>query len=119
MATVLFIVKATITKDKEEAFNRWYNEEHIRHLLKVPGFLSAGRYEALSGGPKYLAMYELEEPGVRHRLEEGARQLALRVGLRGRGADEGRQPARGLERGGHRARLTGSRSGASRRCAAP
>jgi len=30
----------------------------------VPGILSAGRYAALSGGPKYLAMYELEEPSV-------------------------------------------------------
>lgn len=28
MATVLFVVKATISKDKEAAFNRWYNDEH-------------------------------------------------------------------------------------------
>ena len=28
MATVLFVVKATIRKDQEAAFNRWYNEEH-------------------------------------------------------------------------------------------
>jgi len=29
MATILFIVKATIPADKEAAFNRWYNEEHV------------------------------------------------------------------------------------------
>jgi len=48
----------------EAEFNRWYNEEHINHLLEVPGFLSGARYRALRGGPKYLAMYELEDPNV-------------------------------------------------------
>ena len=41
-----------VDPEHEAEFNRWYNEEHIHHLLKVPGFLSAGRYEALSGGPE-------------------------------------------------------------------
>lgn len=48
----------------EDAFNRWYNEEHINRLLDVPGFLSAARYQALRGGPKYLAMYEIEDHNV-------------------------------------------------------
>jgi hypothetical protein len=43
----------------EDEFNHWYNEEHIGRLLAVPGFLSAARYVALRGAPKYLAMYEL------------------------------------------------------------
>jgi hypothetical protein len=33
-------------------------------MLAVPGFLSAGRYVALKGSPKYLALYELEAPEV-------------------------------------------------------
>jgi len=41
-------------------FNAWYNEEHIPELLELPGFLNAARYEALLGGPRYLACYELE-----------------------------------------------------------
>jgi hypothetical protein len=48
----------------EAEFNQWYDEEHIHRLLAVPGFLSAGRYRALRGGPKYLAMYELEDHNV-------------------------------------------------------
>jgi hypothetical protein len=28
MATVLFIVKATIPRKREAAFNRWYNHKH-------------------------------------------------------------------------------------------
>ena len=33
-------------------------------LLAVPGFLGAGRYVAVKGGPKNLALYELETPDV-------------------------------------------------------
>jgi hypothetical protein len=62
--TGLLMLWTDVDPEYEAEFNRWYNEEHIAHLLKVPGFLSAGRYRALKGGPKYLAMYELEEPNV-------------------------------------------------------
>src|SRR5215211_7013073 len=62
--TGLLMVWADIDPAYEAEFNRWYDEEHIGHLLTVPGFLSAGRYEALKGGPKYLALYELEDHNV-------------------------------------------------------
>ena len=51
--------------DKEVEFNRWYNEEHLDELLAIPGVLNAARYTAVSGSPKYLACYELENPEVR------------------------------------------------------
>ena len=35
-----------------------------RGTLAIPGFLRAARYAAVSGGPKYLACYELESPEV-------------------------------------------------------
>ena len=62
--TGLLMLWTDVDAPYEAEFNRWYNEEHIRHLLQVPGFLSGGRYVALKGGPKYLAMYELEDPNV-------------------------------------------------------
>src|SRR3989442_11111702 len=43
----------------EDEFNRWYNEEHIPERLAIPGVLNAARYQAVEGGPKYLACYEL------------------------------------------------------------
>ena len=58
----LLMVWTDIPPDKEEGFNRWYNEEHLPELLSIPGFLNAARYEAVRGGPKYLACYELETP---------------------------------------------------------
>ena len=62
--TGLLMLWTDVDPQHEAEFNRWYNEEHIKHLLGVPGFLSGGRYVALKGGPKYLAMYELEDHNV-------------------------------------------------------
>ena len=62
--TGLLMVWADILADKEAEFNQWYNEEHLKERLAVPGFLSGARYEAVKGGPKHLAVYELESPAV-------------------------------------------------------
>jgi hypothetical protein len=60
----LLMVWADVPSDKEKEFNRWYNEEHLAERLSVPGFLSAARYEAVKGGPKHLAVYELDSVAV-------------------------------------------------------
>jgi hypothetical protein len=62
--TGLLMVWADIPADTEGEFNRWYNEEHLAERLAVPGFLSGARYEAVKGGPKHLAVYELESAAV-------------------------------------------------------
>ena len=62
--TGLLMAWMDVDPPHEDAFNRWYNEEHIGRLLAIPGFLSAARFVALRGAPKYLAMYELEDHNV-------------------------------------------------------
>ena len=62
--TGLLTVWADVPADKEDDFNRWYNEEHLAELLSIPGVLNAARYEAVKSGPKHLACYELESPAV-------------------------------------------------------
>jgi hypothetical protein len=62
--TGLLMVWCDVPADKEAEFNRWYNEEHIAERLSVPGFLGAARYEAVKGGPRHLAVYELENAAV-------------------------------------------------------
>jgi hypothetical protein len=62
--TGLLMVWADVPADKESEFNRWYNEEHLAERLAIPGFLSGARYEAVKGGPKHLAVYELESAAV-------------------------------------------------------
>lgn len=69
----LLMVWADVPSDQEEEFNRWYNEEHLAERLAIPGFLRAARYEAVKGGPKHLAIYELERAEV---LESAAYRRA-------------------------------------------
>src|SRR3970282_2906063 len=52
MATVLFVVKATIPRKKEAAFNRWYSYKHCPQFLRYPGAVSARRYRAILGEDK-------------------------------------------------------------------
>ena len=62
--SALLMVWCDVPADKDPDFNRWYNEEHLDERMSVPGFLSAARYEAVKGGPKHLAVYELENAAV-------------------------------------------------------
>jgi hypothetical protein len=45
-------------------FNDWYNTNYIPGYLTVPGCVRARRYLAVEGQPKYLTVYEFENPGV-------------------------------------------------------
>jgi len=60
----IFMVYVDIDGQHAPEFNEWYNKEHLPELLSVPGILSAARYEAVKGGPQYLACYELESVAV-------------------------------------------------------
>ena len=81
MATVLFVVKATIRKDQEEAFNRWYNEEHVPQFLRWKGAVSARRYRAIMGEDtyQYMAVYELESETNLRALVESTHMKELRA----------------------------------------
>ena len=60
----LLLVMMEIKPEREEEFNRWYNEEHVPERLAIPGFRKARRFKAVEGEPKYLALYELDSPAV-------------------------------------------------------
>jgi hypothetical protein len=70
MAVTIFVVRASITKEKEAAFNRWYNEEHAPQLLQFNGAVSARRYKQILGDDKleYLAVYEFASEEVFRRF---------------------------------------------------
>ena len=70
MAITIFVVRATITKDREAAFNTWYNEEHAPQLLQYNGAVSARRYKQILGDDKYeyLAVYEFASEDVFRRF---------------------------------------------------
>ena len=62
----LLVVGLVPEPEYEEEYNAWYDEEHIPELLPVPGVLRARRFRALEGVLRYLAIYELSAPEVRH-----------------------------------------------------
>ena len=72
MAITLFVVRATITKDKEAAFNKWYNEEHAPQVLQFNGAASARRYKKILGEDKfqYMAVYEFASEAAFKRFQE-------------------------------------------------
>jgi len=72
MAVTLFAVPATLTKDREAAFNKWYNEEHVPQVLQFNGAVSARRYKKILGEDKfqYMAVYEFANEDAFKRFQE-------------------------------------------------
>src|SRR5438445_288968 len=96
MATILFMVKATIPSDKAAAFNHWYNEEHVPQALQFAGLVSANRYKLIDGDDKYQHMTVYEAQSARWAQESmgsagvdaaaGARVHALVMATKHQGA---------------------------------
>jgi hypothetical protein len=63
-AEFVLTVRLNTPADHERDFNAWYNEDHIPALASVKGVYCARRYEAIEGDPKYLAVYEMNDPAV-------------------------------------------------------
>ena len=72
MAVIIFVVKATIDADREEAFNEWYNKEHCPQVLRFSGAVSARRYKRILGDEKYqdMAVYDVESAKPFQRFQE-------------------------------------------------
>ena len=79
MAVTIFVVRATITKDKEAAFNTWYNTEHVPQVLQYNGSVSARRYKKILGEDKfqYMAVYEFASEDVFQRFRNSDHLKAL------------------------------------------
>ncbi len=56
---LLLIGQTNVAPEGEDDFNNWFNE-HIPHILKVPGYLWGQRYVAMRGDRKYLVVYQIE-----------------------------------------------------------
>jgi hypothetical protein len=56
----LLLVLMDVDADLEGEFQEWYDREHLPEKQGLPGFISARRFVAVDGSPKYLALYELE-----------------------------------------------------------
>lgn len=64
MARHTLMVFTNPVEGKDEEYNRWYNERHLKDVLAVEGFVSAQRFRIAglteTAPYAYLAIYELE-----------------------------------------------------------
>ena len=49
---------------KEELYEEWYQDEHLKERLGVNGFAVARRFEAIAAKRQYLTTYEVHSPDV-------------------------------------------------------
>ena len=62
----LLLVWTNIPEELEADFNEWYNREHMRERIALPGFTRGRRCIAYDGAPRYLALYETRGADVLH-----------------------------------------------------
>jgi hypothetical protein len=80
----LLLAMTDIPAEVEAEFNDWYDTEHVPERIAIPGFRSAQRFQAIEGGPKYQALYDLESVAVLDtpeykRLRETASERTNRI----------------------------------------
>lgn len=85
-AGALMLVAFDVPHDRTAEVDRWYDEEHIRLLMRADGWLRARRYRVLhhDGGPRWtsMAFHELRDAAVMDSPERAfARSTAWRAEL--------------------------------------
>jgi len=79
---VFLVFTHPASSDVEDEFNRWYDDVHLPEVSRVPGFVSARRFQlspaqrsasVLPRAP-YLAIYELEGESIGEILHEFGRR---------------------------------------------
>ena len=70
MAKFVMMVQSRAKPGCDAEYNRWYDSEHLKDILAIPGVKSGRRFTATAAGfglpvQPYLALYEIEadDPG--------------------------------------------------------
>lgn len=79
MPKYTFLAFTNPTPGKEDEYNQWYEEHHLKDVLQCPGFVSARRFRladtqfefnTVTPPYRYLALYEIETDDVAASLKE-------------------------------------------------
>ncbi|MEV6062913.1 hypothetical protein [Nocardia asteroides] len=82
MTRYQYVVLTNPVEGREDEFNEWYTNTHVHDVLRIPGFLSAQRFELSGDGQrapephpwKYFALYEIETDDLTSVLDELTRR---------------------------------------------
>ena len=64
IGNTIMVVMMQVDPSEAAEFNRWYDEEHLRERLEIPGYISARRFqlqEGTAGMLNYLCIWELAD----------------------------------------------------------
>lgn len=74
---VLVVFSDAVSPEREEDFNRWYDQVHVPEVTSVPGCVAARRYVFSPPGldpvptkHRYLALYEFDAPQLQPVVDE-------------------------------------------------
>lgn len=75
MAKHLLVVMSNPAEGRDAEYNEWYNNTHLKDVLKVDGLAAAQRFklsshQIMDRGPyEYLAIYEVEAEDLKKTLD--------------------------------------------------
>ncbi|CAI7975993.1 MULTISPECIES: DUF4286 family protein [Parafrankia] len=75
---ILVVQTRPVSAEREDEYNKWYSEEHVPDILKIPGFVGARRYRvrdtadvtADPGTLEYITIYEIEADDLATPLQD-------------------------------------------------
>lgn len=79
---ILYVESRPVSADREDEYNKWYDETHLPEVVALPGFVSARRFKPVDGEGTYVATYEVDADdltGVMATLGEAAASGKLQM----------------------------------------
>ena len=66
---IILVETRPSSPDRDQEYNTWYDEVHLRELVALDGFVSARRLRPVDGDGPYVALYEIEGDDLQAVLE--------------------------------------------------
>jgi hypothetical protein len=66
MSRPYLVVRASVEPSIMEEFVRWYEREHLPHVMAIPGVIRAFRSNCARRGVNWAALYELRDDAAVH-----------------------------------------------------
>jgi hypothetical protein len=57
---IILVETRPSSPDRDQEYNTWYDEVHLKELVALDGFVSARRLRPVDGDGPYVALYEIE-----------------------------------------------------------
>lgn len=57
---IIYVETYPSSPDRDQEYNTWYDEIHLKELVALDGIVSARRLRPVNGEGPYVALYEIE-----------------------------------------------------------